>query len=461
MLRKAAPRTAYTCRECGQVSPKWEGRCSRCGAWNALEERLVEPRGKAPSRIQVGHASAAASTAAELAAMSTPQMPRLQTGIAEIDRVFGGGIVGGSVSLVAGDPGIGKSTLLLQLSDAVARTGGRVVYVCGEESAEQVRLRAARLGIAGRNLFLLATGQVEAVLAELEGSSPAIVIVDSIQTMTTSQLDSIAGTMSQIQASTHLLTEQAKARNVPVVMTGHVTKDGVIAGPRLLEHAVDVVLYLEGDAGSGLRLLRGVKNRFGPTDEVGVFEMRSDGMSEVPDPSRAFLGARNEATPGSALATVIEGTRAFTIEVQALTTPSMLPAPRRLATGIDPARLALVAAVLTRRLGLPLGSQDVIVNVPGGLRLREPAADLAMALAIVSSLRDGPVRAATTAAAEVGLGGELRPVGQAGRRVAEASRLGISHCIGAAGADTHGDPAWVGVRSLAEAVDFAMPKRLA
>jgi DNA repair protein RadA/Sms len=398
--------------------------------------------------------------AAELAAMSSPQTPRLQTGIAEIDRVFGGGIVGGSVSLVAGDPGIGKSTLLLQLSDAVARNGGRVVYVCGEESSEQVRLRAARLGIAGRNLFLLATGQIEAVLAELERSTPAIVIVDSIQTMTTCQLDSIAGTTSQIQATTHLLTEQAKARNVPVVMTGHVTKDGIIAGPRLLEHAVDVVLYLEGDSGSGLRLLRGVKNRFGPTDEVGVFEMRGDGMSEVPDPSSIFLGARDDATPGSALATVIEGTRAFTVEVQALTTPSTLPAPRRLATGIDPARLALVAAVLTRRLGYGLGSQDVIVNVPGGLRLSEPAADLAMALAIVSSLRDRPVREATTSAAEVGLGGELRPVGQIGRRVAEASRLGIS-CIGAAGADTPGDPGWVGVRSLAEAIDFAMPKRSA
>lgn len=449
MIRKPSVKTSFACASCAQTFPKWAGQCPRCGAWNSISEQATITTSRVPIAIE---------SAIELARLESSPAPRLATQMSEVDRVFGGGIVGGSVSLIAGDPGIGKSTLLLQLSDSIARSGQRVLYVCGEESVEQIQLRARRLGIGGAGLFMLATSRLEAVLAELNAARPALVVVDSIQTLATTALDTVAGTPSQIQACTQVLTEHSKSHSVPVIMTGHVTKEGVIAGPRLLEHAVDVVLYLEGDVNSGLRLLRGVKNRFGATDEIGVFEMRADGMAEVSDPSRVFLSSRRPSTPGSALATVIEGTRPFTVEVQALTNQSSLPVPRRQASGIEPARLALVSAVLTRRLGVGLQSQDIIVNVPGGLRVREPSIDLAVALAIVSSLTDRPVREGVTAAAEVGLGGELRPVSQTGRRVSEAVRLGLKHCLIASSAEIQAAGAH-GVSSLGDAIEFAIGSR--
>ncbi|MBM3959812.1 MAG: DNA repair protein RadA [SAR202 cluster bacterium] len=446
MIRKPSVKTSFVCSSCAQTYPKWAGQCASCGAWNSISEQATVPT----ARGQV-----VAATSIELARLDSRPSVRLLSNIAEVDRVFGGGIVGGSVSLIAGDPGIGKSTLLLRLSDSIARAGNRVLYVCGEESSDQVQLRAKRLSIGGDGLFLLATSRLEVVIAELNAARPALVVVDSIQTLATTLLDAVAGTTSQIQACTQALTDYAKSNSVPVIMTGHVTKEGVIAGPRLLEHAVDVVLYLEGDANSGLRLLRGVKNRFGATDEIGVFEMRADGMMEVPDPSRVFLSSRRPSIPGSVLATVIEGTRPFTVEVQALTSHSSFPVPRRQASGIDPTRLALVSAVLSRRVGVGLQSQDIIVNVPGGLRVREPAIDLSIALAIVSSLTDRPVREGVTTAAEVGLGGELRPVAQTGRRVTEAARLGLRHCLVASSAEVQASGAY-GVSSLAEAIEFAI-----
>jgi DNA repair protein RadA/Sms len=332
--------------------------------------------------------------------------------------------------LLAGDPGIGKSTLLLQTSAAVASAGGgSVLYASGEESAEQIRMRAGRLGIEGTGLYLAATNRLEELLPQVEALKPNVIVVDSIQTLASEAVDSMPGSVSQVQSTALSLAELAKSSNTAVVMAGHVTKDGGIAGPRVLEHLVDAVLQLDGDPAGVVRTLHGVKNRFGATSEIGVFEMRGDGLVEVEDPSRVFLANRRAAAPGSAVVVLMEGSRPIAVEVQALTTPSLLPSPRRVATGIESSRLHLVLAVLARRLGLPVAQQDVIVNVPGGLRVREPAADLGLALALASSLRDVPVQATFAAAAEVGLGGELRPVVGGVRRAGDARRLGFSGCL--------------------------------
>ena len=425
-------------------------------------------------RGAVGRDSVAASGAASggaIGAVATrmTDLPaesprRLVFGIPELDRVFGGGVVRGSVVLLAGDPGIGKSTLTLQAAAAAAGADSPVLYVTGEESSEQIRLRAVRLGIDGSHLFLLATNRLEDAVREAEVVKPALMIVDSIQTISTEGSESAPGSPSQIQWCARVLTEFAKRSGVAVVLTGHVTKDGGIAGPRLLEHAVDVVLHLGGEAESGLRLLQGVKNRYGPTNEVGVFEMGESGLIGVADPSRVFLAHRREGAPGSAVATLIEGTRALTVEVQALTSPSTLSSPRRVATGVDLARLHLVLAVLSGRLGMAVHSQDVIVNVPGGLRISEPAVDLALALAIVSSMRDVAVKPGLSSAAEVGLGGELRPVRQGERRATEARRLGMDGVL--LGRQPDGAAARREAKSggrhfdgLAEAIAEAVPAR--
>lgn len=458
-------RTVYVCSECGTRYPRWEGRCARCGSWNTVREesrRTVSGvrGGRRPDR----RAAPSGSQPVELSSLSATDGAglRLSVGIAEVDRVLGGGLVPGSVVLLAGDPGIGKSTLLLQISEATARQHGTVLYASGEESPEQIRLRASRLGLSGKAVFLMTTDEAEAILERADDLSPRLLIVDSIQTMTTGGLPGAAGSVTQVRESARLLTAHAKATGAPLILAGHVTKDGGVAGPRVLEHTVDVVLQLDGEPGGVLRTLHGTKNRYGHTNEVGVFEMGSRGLTEVSDPSRSFLGRRahgSEQTPGSAVATVIEGTRPITTEVQALTAPSAAQSPRRVATGIDQSRLHLILAVLARRLRLRAADQDVIVAAAGGLRLTETAADLPVALAIASSLLDVPVDPTLSAAGEIGLAGELRPVSQPARRISEARRLGFRGCIvpagGAADSVNGGDA--LRPSTLAEAIGIALP----
>lgn len=464
-------RTVFVCAECGETAPRWEGRCRWCGAWNSLTAEMVSRRA---SREPVP--SPAAPSLVDLTDVPGRDEERCATGLAEFDRVLGGGLVAGSVVLLAGAPGVGKSTLLLQASAWLARSqpqacrnqrqrsGTPVLYVCGEESPTQIKLRANRLRLDPQGVALLSTSEIEAVVDAVDRLHPALLVIDSIQTVVSTALDTIAGSVSQIQACARAVIEVAKRSGVPVVMTGHVTKEGGVAGPRLLEHAVDVVLELTGDGASTIRLLHGTKNRFGPTDEVGVFEMQGTGLSEIRDPSHAFLAHRVRNAPGSALATVLEGTRPITVEVQALTTPSNLPTPRRVATGIDSARLHLILAVLGRRLRLPVGSQDVIVNVPGGLRIRDTGADLALAFAVASSIRDRSVKPDLCAAAEIGLAGELRPVPQAERRVADASRFGVCQFLlaspGARVAKDDSNRVVYYARSLEEALEMAMLGRM-
>jgi DNA repair protein RadA/Sms len=349
--------------------------------------------------------------------------------IAEFNRVLGGGLVAGSLALVSGDPGIGKSTLLLQAAASLADKQRRVVYVTGEETAQQIKLRAARLGLPGEGLFIMAETELGRVLEQIEPVSPGLVVVDSIQTVYAPGMESAAGSVGQVRECTMRLMQFAKTSGVPVFISGHVTKEGAIAGPRVLEHIVDVVLYLEGEPFSAYRLLRCVKNRFGSTNEVGVFEMKETGLVEVANPSLAFLSQRGTETVGSAVVPVIEGSRPILVEIQALTTLNNFGQPRRTANGVDFNRLLMVAAVLTKRVGLKLGNQDILVNVAGGLRVGEPAADLGMALAIASSYRDAGVAPQTAAVGEVGLSGELRAVSQLDRRLAEAARLGFKRCI--------------------------------
>ena len=452
-------RKAYVCDSCGNESPKWEGRCPSCGEWNTLGEVPVATG----SGRQKGWSISPATPPTELSQVSTEGLPRLPSSSDELNRVLGGGIVPGSVTLVAGDPGIGKSTLLLRLASDIAGAGGKVLYVTGEESMAQVKMRADRLGIPGQGLFLLQSTALGQVMEYLEDARPSLAIVDSIQTLYDDSLPSGAGSVAQIRECTRALTEWAKAKGVPVVLTGHVTKGGEIAGPRVLEHMVDVVLYLEGDPLSSWRLLRTVKNRFGATNEVGVFSMEEQGLVDVRDPSRAFLSERRSGAVGSVVVATLEGTRPLLVEVQALTSPSMLPAPRRVATGVDLNRLLLVCAVLTRRVRMSLTDQDVIVNVTGGLKIGEPAADLGMALAIVSSLRNAPVASDLAAIGELGLSGELRAVPQLARRVAEAGRLGLTRCLvpvtgGGAKTGTNGIAA-VATDHLKDAIDAALPRQ--
>lgn len=374
--------------------------------------------------------------AIELSQLPDSNVPLTATGIGEFDRVLGGGLAPGSSALIAGDPGIGKSTLLLQVASAIAGSGRSVLYASGEETLSQIRQRAARLGLAGERVFLLSTGDVAVIATHIASRRPALAVVDSIQTAYLADASGLGasgapsrGTIAQIRDSGGFLADQARSTGTALVLAGHVTKDGAIAGPKVLEHLVDVVLQLEGGAGGTLRLLRGVKNRFGPTDEIGVFEMRGDGLAEVADPSRSFLAQRQAATPGSAVATLIEGTRPFTVEIQALVTPTVFPSPRRVSNGVDMSRLLLIAAVLGKRLRLPVATSDIVVNVAGGLRVKEPAADLAVALAMVSSILDRAVDPGVAAAGEIGLGGELRSVRQAARRASEARRLGFDACL--------------------------------
>ncbi len=420
MARK--PRAAFVCEACGAETARWEGRCPHCGDWNTLAERAAP----AISRRGGAWAGAASTDAVRLEDVRRDDLARLSFGSAELNRALGGGMVPGSVILVAGDPGIGKSTLLLSAAADAARRGS-ALYVSGEESAAQVKLRADRLGVEASDLYLLPATGLADILAQIEKIAPALVVIDSIQTVYDEELPSEAGSLAQIRECARRLTQWAKTRGGSVVMTGHVTKGGDIAGPRILEHVVDVALYMEGDAAGGFRLLRAIKNRFGSTNEVGVFEMTPRGLRDVADPSAQLLAQRGGGI-GSVIVPTVEGTRPLLVEVQALTNPSLLPSPRRVASGVDYNRLLLVCAVLTRRAGVSLASQDVIVNAAGGVRVTETAADLAIALAIVSSMRDAPM-AATAAFGEIGLSGEVRAVSQFDRRVREVARLGVGTCL--------------------------------
>ena len=377
--------------------------------------------------------------------------------------MLGGGIVPGSLILIAGDPGVGKSTLLLRLAADVSSTKGTTLYVTGEESAAQVKMRADRIGVSGQDLYVLPATDLGEVLSRLDEQSPTLAVVDSIQTIYQDSLSSEPGSVAQIRECTRGLMDWAKNRGVPIVLSGHVTKGGDIAGPRVLEHMVDVVLYMEGDPVSSWRLLRTTKNRFGSTNEVGVFEMTGGGLIDVEDPSKAFLSGRRGGAVGSIIVSTLEGTRPLLVEIQALTSPSVLPTPRRVATGIDFNRLLLVCAVLSRRVGMPLSNQDIIVNVTGGLRIGEPAADLGLALAIASSLRDVPLDPAVAAIGEVGLSGEVRMVPQLERRVREVRRLGLKRCLvpGDAGHEVGSQDGLeaIPVLSLAEAVSASIPRQ--
>lgn len=406
--------------------PRWAGRCEACGGWNTLAE-------EAPRRV-AGRTAPRRRTASgvEFVGLSTAREPppRIPTGIGEFDRVLGGGLVRGSAVLIGGDPGIGKSTLVLQALAAVAATGLRCVCVSGEESVEQIQLRARRLGLADSPVELAAAVEVERVLDVLEaGPPPAILAVDSVQTAMVEGIEAAPGTVSQIRAAADLLVRYAKRTGTALLLVGHVTKEGAIAGPRVLEHMVDTVLYFEGERGHQYRLLRAVKNRFGATNELGVFEMRDRGLVPVDNPSALFLGDRRLRVPGTCVFAGIEGTRPVLVEVQALVSPSVLAAPRRTVVGWDAGRLAMVLAVLETRCGLPVGGRDVYLNVAGGLRIQEPAADLAVAAAITSSLLGEPLPPETVVFGEVGLAGEVRPVAQTEARLREAEKLGFERAL--------------------------------
>ena len=412
--------TRYVCQTCGAVYPKWSGRCDACGEWNTLAEETAEAR---PGAAAKGAARRIAFVGLEGTAEPPP---RIATGLAELDRVLGGGLVPSSAILVGGDPGIGKSTLLLQAAAALARAGQRVKYVSGEESVDQVRLRARRLGLADATLDLAASINVRDIAAALESEPAALVVIDSIQTMWLDSVESAPGTVSQVRACSFELIRLAKSRGFALVLVGHVTKDGAIAGPRVLEHMVDAVLYFEGDRGHQFRILRANKNRFGATDEIGVFAMGETGLAEVANPSALFLAERRGNIAGSAVFAGLEGSRPVLVEVQALLSPNSGGSPRRSVVGWDSGRLAMLLAVLDNRAGLRLSSSDVYLNVAGGLRVNEPAADLAVAAALASSASDTPTDAGQVFFGEVGLSGEVRQVAQAELRLKEAAKLGFS-----------------------------------
>jgi DNA repair protein RadA/Sms len=427
----ARAQARYACQQCGAVHPKWSGRCEACGAWNSLVEEV--PREDLPKG-----AGGRRGRALDFVGLTGEAVlpPRRQTGIAELDRVLGGGLVAGSAILVGGDPGIGKSTLLLQAAAAVAATGSAAAYITGEEAIDQIRLRATRLDVAGSPVRLAAISNVRDILASLDRTdAPDLVVIDSIQTMYLDSLDSAPGTVSQVRGCAQELIRVAKRRGCVVVLVGHVTKEGVIAGPRVLEHMVDTVLYFEGERGHQFRILRAVKNRFGATDEIGVFEMSDRGLVEVPNPSSLFLAGREETgedgerrgpVAGSAVFPGIEGTRPVLVEIQALVAPAVLGTPRRAVVGWDGTRLAMITAVLDARCGLSVGANDIYLNVAGGLRIVEPAADLAVAAALVSALSETPVSPDTVVFGEIALSGAVRPVGHADARLKEAAKLGFT-----------------------------------
>lgn len=419
-------KSLYVCSECGYESAKWYGKCPGCGEWNTLTETLVQPEPKTSGKASRTKASIV--SAVPIGELELDTEDRWSTGLSELDRVLGGGIVKGSLVLLSGDPGIGKSTLLLQICEYLGREHS-ILYVTGEESARQIKLRANRLHVQSSNLYILAETDVESICEVILSQKPGIVMVDSIQTMSLEALSSSAGSVSQVRECTHAFMRAAKETGVPLFLVGHVNKEGAVAGPKVLEHIVDAVLYFEGERSMSYRILRAVKNRYGSTNEIGVFEMADDGLREVENPSLMLLSGRPRNVSGTCVACVMEGTRPILAEVQALVTASSFGMPRRMSTGFDYNRMSVLLAVLEKRAGFFFGNMDAYLNIVGGLRLDEPAADLSIAIALVSSLKDKPVDDTAVAFGEIGLAGELRSCARADARVTEASRLGFKRCI--------------------------------
>ncbi|RZJ06592.1 MAG: DNA repair protein RadA [Rubrivivax sp.] len=426
----AKEKSIYTCSECGGTSPRWLGKCPHCNAWNTLVETVAESTTAGKNRFGSPQFAALAGTAevSALADIEASDVDRTPTGISELDRVLGGGIVEGGVVLIGGDPGIGKSTLLLQALDALAGAQLPTLYVTGEESGAQVALRARRLGLANSQIGVLAEIQLEKILAVIDARRPAVAVIDSIQTVYSDQLTSAPGSVAQVRECAAHLTRAAKASGTAIVLVGHVTKEGALAGPRVLEHMVDTVLYFEGDTHSSFRLVRAIKNRFGAVNEIGVFAMTEKGLKGVSNPSAIFLSQHSEPVAGSCVMVTLEGTRPLLVEIQALV-DSGGPSPRRLSVGLDRDRLAMLLAVLHRHAGVACMDQDVFVNAVGGVRISEPAADLAVMLAITSSLRDKPLPKGFIAFGEVGLAGEVRPAPRGQERLREAAKLGFSVAV--------------------------------
>jgi DNA repair protein RadA/Sms len=421
---KKQQKTAFFCQNCGYESPKWVGKCPGCGEWNRFaEEPTKTTNSRVPPEYQLNEKPRSIDT------VEADEKARLKTGLEEMDRVLGGGIVAGSAILVGGDPGIGKSTLLLQVLHRLASGGRKVLYVTGEESASQIKLRADRIGAASKGLYVLVEVALENILKHIKEVGPAVVVIDSIQTVYCSLLTSAPGSVGQVREASERLIIFSKKTGIPVFLVGHVTKDGSIAGPKVLEHMVDTVLYFEGDSGHSYRIIRGIKNRFGPTNEIGVFEMRDRGLVEVSNPSEYFLTERPEGMAGSVVVASIEGTRPILVEVQALVVSTSFGMPRRTAIGVDVNRVSLLVAVLDKIGGLHLGNHDIFLNVAGGVRLSEPAADLGVVAAIASSFLDRPIDPKTVVFGEVGLTGEVRGINQMEVRIREAARMGFTRCV--------------------------------
>ncbi len=419
-------KTVYVCNECGYTTAKWMGKCPSCGAWNSMEETVVLP--DPPVGTATRHAGLSLgedNKAMPFGDLELPEYMRVSTGTQELDRVLGGGIVQGSVVLLAGEPGIGKSTMLLQICQKLGE-GAKVLYTSGEESKWQLKYRAKRLGVCSSNLFVLTETNIEKILAEAERVSPDYLIIDSIQTVYDDRLNSAPGSVSQVRETTLRILNRAKGQGFSVILVGHVNKEGGIAGPKVLEHMVDAVLYFEGDRQNAFRIIRAVKNRYGSTNEIGVFEMTDRGLLEVPNPSEMLLSGRPKGIAGNCAVCLMEGSRPIIAEIQALAVPSVFPSPRRTASGMDYNRSCLILAVLERRLGLRFSTNDIYLNVIGGLRVDEPGADLALALALISCIKDKPLDEKMIAFGELGLSGELRPVSFAEQRAKEAARLGFT-----------------------------------
>lgn len=432
-------KTRFVCSNCGCVAAKWTGKCPDCGKWNTFEEDIVvdSPKGGAYGMFESGQRPE------QIGKIDTSERARVRTGMDELDRVLGGGLVPGSVTLVGGPPGIGKSTLLLQVSEGVAK-GGRVLYVSGEESTRQIKMRADRLGACSENLYVLSEVNLDAIIARCMEADPALIVLDSIQTVFKPSLESAPGSVSQVRECASSLVRMAKSQESSLIIVGHVTKDGSIAGPRVLEHLVDTVVYFEGEHMQNFRIIKPVKNRFGSVDEAGIFEMTSSGLRTIRNPSAYFLEGRGAEASGSVIMPVIEGSRPILVEIQALVAKSYLPIPTRRSNGVDANRLALILAVLEKRAGLQISSHDVYVNVVAGMELDEPAADMAIAAAVMSSYSDRPFPADCAIFGELGLGGEVRSVSYPDKRTAEAERLGFSKVFlpsqNASSADTERAP---------------------